>query len=116
MHALSLRQPQILYLARQAGLMGVSAIDDDGALPACDIREVCAAQTIMDNTREVILVADASRFSRSAPVRIGHISQVTTFVTDRPPPAPITDICRQNGVTLETVETEMNEARPRHDL
>ncbi len=93
-------------------VMGVSAIDDDGALLDYDIREVRAAQTIMSNTREVILVADASKFSRSAPVRIGHLSQVTTFVTDRPPPAPITDICRQNGVTLETVETDMNEARP----
>lgn len=93
-------------------VMGVSAIDDDGSLLDYDIREVRAAQAIMGNTRDVILVADASKFSRSAPVRIGHLSQVTTFVTDRPPPGPIADICRQNGVTLETVTTELSEAAP----
>ena len=41
-----------------------------------------AAQAIIDNARKVILVADSTGFRRTAPVRIGHISQVQTFVTD----------------------------------
>jgi DeoR family glycerol-3-phosphate regulon repressor len=82
-------------------VIGVSAIDDDGSLLDFDYREVRAAQAIIANARHVILVSDAMKFTRSAPVRIGHLNQIDTFVTDRPPPEAITDICRHNGVTVE---------------
>jgi DeoR family glycerol-3-phosphate regulon repressor len=84
-------------------VIGVSAIDDDGALLDFDYREVLAARAIIKNARNVILVADAMKFTRTAPVRIGHISQVDYFVTDRPPPENITDVCRHNGVIVEVV-------------
>jgi DeoR family glycerol-3-phosphate regulon repressor len=84
-------------------VVGVSAIDDDGALLDFDYREVRAAQKIIANARTVILVSDSMKFTRSAPVRIGHISQVDIFVTDVAPPEPIADICRHNGVTIEVV-------------
>jgi DeoR family transcriptional regulator, glycerol-3-phosphate regulon repressor len=82
-------------------VIGVSAIDDDGALLDFDYREVRAAQAIIENARTVILVSDAMKFSRSAPVRIGHLSQIDVFVTDEQPPEPIADICRHNGVAIE---------------
>jgi DeoR family transcriptional regulator, glycerol-3-phosphate regulon repressor len=91
-------------------VMGVSAIDEDGSLLDFDVREVRAAQAIMANSRKVILVADSTKFTRSAPVRIGHLSQVGTFVTDAPPPDTIADICRENGVAIELVSTQKPEA------
>jgi DeoR family transcriptional regulator, glycerol-3-phosphate regulon repressor len=90
-------------------VMGVSAIDEDGALLDFDVREVRAAKAIMENSRNVLLVADAMKFERSAPVRIGHLTQVDTFVTDRHPPEPIVDLCRHNGVALEVAGTAANE-------
>lgn len=92
-------------------VMGVSAIDEDGALLDFDVREVRAARAIMENSRNVFLVADRTKFTRSAPVRIGHLSQVDAFITDRAPPDPITDICRDNGVKLELVNTGNAEAQ-----
>jgi DeoR family transcriptional regulator, glycerol-3-phosphate regulon repressor len=85
-------------------VMGVSAIDDDGALLDFDVREVRAAQAIMLNSRNVMLVADFMKFSRSAPVRVGHMSQLDTFVTDRTPPEAIVDLCRHKGVELHITE------------
>jgi DeoR family transcriptional regulator, glycerol-3-phosphate regulon repressor len=85
-------------------VMGVSAIDEDGALLDFDVREVRAAQAIMKHSRSVILVSDGMKFSRSAPVRIGHISQVDVFVTDQKPPEAIVDLCRSNGVRIEIVD------------
>ncbi|MEO6610062.1 MAG: DeoR/GlpR family DNA-binding transcription regulator [Aestuariivirga sp.] len=84
-------------------VMGVSAIDDDGALLDFDYREVRAAQAIMQNSRSVILVSDSMKFSRSAPVRIGHLSQVDVFVTDNAPPESIIDLCKHKGVQIEIV-------------
>src|SRR5690606_29545610 len=64
-------------------VIGASAIDADGALLDYDFREVKVAQAIIANARHVILAADSTKFERSAPVRIGQISQVQTFITDR---------------------------------
>ncbi|MHB2264234.1 DeoR/GlpR family DNA-binding transcription regulator [Aliihoeflea sp. PC F10.4] len=84
-------------------VIGASAIDEDGALLDFDFREVKVAQAIIANARHVILVADSTKFERSAPVRIAHLSQVSSFVTDRCPSDAIRSICREAGVQL--VET-----------
>jgi Transcriptional regulators of sugar metabolism len=81
-------------------IIGASAIDDDGALLDYDFREVKVAQAIIANARHVILVADATKFERTAPVRIAHLSQVDTFVTDRCNARAIRKIAEDNDVTL----------------
>lgn len=85
-------------------VIGVSAIDKDGALLDYDFREVKVAQAIIANARHVILVSDSSKFDRTAPVRIGHLSQVHTFITDNCPSSSVKSICRENGVRL--IETD----------
>lgn len=84
-------------------IIGTSAIDEDGALLDYDFREVKVAQAIMANARRVILVADSTKFRRTAPVRIGHLSQVTTFVTDSCPDS-IRALGRESGI--EIIETD----------
>lgn len=84
-------------------IIGASAIDHDGALLDFDFREVKVAQAIMANARHVILVADSTKFERMAPVRIGHLSQVDTFITDRCRIDAIRTIARESDVEL--VET-----------
>ena len=83
-------------------VIGASALDEDGALLDYDYREVKVAQAIIANARHVILVADASKFARTAPVRIARIGQIGTFVTDRCPPR-FAALCHTAGVAL--VET-----------
>lgn len=84
-------------------VIGTSAIDEDGALLDFDFREVKVAQAIIANARHVILVADSTKFDRTAPVRIAHLSQVSSFVTDRCPSGEIKRVCKEAGVQL--VET-----------
>jgi len=82
-------------------VMGVSAIDENGALLDFDYREVRAAQAIIGNSRHVILAADYMKFMRSAPVRIGHMSDIDVFVTDIQPPETVVEVCRHKGVKIE---------------
>jgi DeoR family transcriptional regulator, glycerol-3-phosphate regulon repressor len=81
-------------------VIGVSAIEEDGSLFDFDLREVKVAQAIMSHSRHVILVSDSSKFERNAPVRIAHVSQVHTFITDRCPSAAFRKVCRDAGVHL----------------
>jgi DeoR family transcriptional regulator, glycerol-3-phosphate regulon repressor len=82
-------------------VMGVSAIDEDGALLDFDYREVRAAQAIISNSRNVILAADNMKFTRSAPVRIGDMADVDVFVTDVLPPESVIELCKHQGVKIE---------------
>ena len=82
-------------------VIGASALDEDGAMLDFDYREVRVAKAIMQNARNVMLVADATKFTRTAPVRIGLLSDVDVFVTDQAPPEPVISYCSDNGVRLE---------------
>ena len=84
-------------------VIGTSAIDHDGALLDFDFREVKVAQAIIANARHVILVSDSTKFDRNAPVRIGHLSQVNTFITDRCDVPAIRRICEE--ATVRLIET-----------
>jgi len=84
-------------------IIGVSAIDEDGALLDFDYREVRVSQAIIANARKVFLVADSTKISRSAPARIGHISDIDGFFTDAPLPAPLEEICRAHGVKVQYI-------------
>jgi len=81
-------------------VIGVSAIDEDGSLLDYDFREVRVAQAIIKNARHTILVADSMKLERTAPIRIGHISQINTIVTDQYLPRKLHEICLESGVKI----------------
>jgi DeoR family glycerol-3-phosphate regulon repressor len=92
-------------------IIGASAIDEEGALLDFDYREVQVAQAIIANARSVILVADCTKFTRSAPVRIAHMSQIQTFVTDEALPAGLANICHSRGIqVIETLPKPASES------
>jgi len=74
------------------GIIGISGIDHDGTLLDFDYREVRVARAIMDNSNQVLLAADHSKFGRDALVRMAHLSQIDALFTDRPPPAEMREV------------------------
>jgi DeoR family glycerol-3-phosphate regulon repressor len=88
-------------------VIGASAIENDGAVLDFDVREVRVAQAIIRNARAVILVADATKFQRECPVRIGNIGDMDYFITDAVPPAAFMDICRSHDVQVEVTGPEL---------
>ena len=62
-----------------------------------------AREAIIANARKVVLVADSTKFERTAPVRIAHLEQVDVFVTDSCPAANIRRTCAEKDIEL--VET-----------
>ena len=86
-------------------VIGTSAIDADGSLLDFDYREVRVTQAILNNARRCYLVADRSKLERSAPARIGHISQVSDFFTDRVVSADLAQVCATHGVRVHESES-----------
>jgi DeoR family glycerol-3-phosphate regulon repressor len=85
------------------GIIGISGIDFDGSLLDFDYREVRVAQAIIANSRQVLLVADHSKFGRNAMVRLGNIDQVNHFFADASPPPEIQKILVDLQVDLNIV-------------
>ncbi len=84
-------------------VIGISAIDEDGTLLDYDVREVHVSRAIIENARRVILVTDSSKFSRSAPARLGTFADIDILVTDHLPSPAIAALCAANDV--QVVET-----------
>jgi DeoR family glycerol-3-phosphate regulon repressor len=87
-------------------VISASAIENDGAVLDYDIREVRVAQAIIKNARSVILVADATKFQREAPMRIGNIGETDYFVTDEVPPTEFMEICRSQDVQVKVANPD----------
>jgi DeoR family glycerol-3-phosphate regulon repressor len=86
------------------GLIGISAVEPDGTLRDFDYREVRVAQTIIEQSREVWLAADHTKFERHAMVQLAHLSQVDVLFTDAPPPPGLRAILQDAGVELVIAE------------
>lgn len=78
-------------------VIGCSAIDGDGDLLDFDIHEVGVSQAVLRQSRRAFLVADHSKFARSAPARIASLAEIDTFFTDGPLPMPLAALCRGWG-------------------
>lgn len=74
-------------------IIGCSALDNDGDLLDFDFQEVLVSQTIIAQARQTFLVADHSKFQRSAPARIAALSDIDVFFTDHALPSALTKAC-----------------------
>lgn len=79
-------------------IIGVSAMEADGTLRDFDLREVKVAQTIIEQSREVWLAADHSKFERQAMVELAKLHQIDRLFTDAPPPAPFARLLQEAEV------------------
>lgn len=81
-------------------VIGCSAMDEDGDILDFDIQEVGVSQTIIAQSRNCLLVADHSKFSRTAPARIASMGAVSTVITDRPLPGNLGQKCADWGTKV----------------
>jgi DeoR family glycerol-3-phosphate regulon repressor len=81
-------------------VIGTSALDCDGDLLDFDGQEVRVSRAIIRQSRASFLVADHTKLSRAAPVRIASLSEIDTLVTDRVLPDSLAERCRHWGTKV----------------
>ena len=91
---------QIEQFRVDMAIIGTSAIDPSGILLDFDVHEVEISRAIIEHARKIVLVADSSKFSRTAPVKIAELSEIDIFVTDRLPSEEVAEMCRRCGVEV----------------
>ncbi|MBP7647097.1 MAG: DeoR/GlpR family DNA-binding transcription regulator [Comamonas sp.] len=85
-------------------VIGISAMEPDGSLRDFDLREVKVAQTIIQQSREVWLAADHSKFDRQAMVELAKLNQIDRLFTDAPPPAHFASLLQEAEVQCIVAE------------
>ena len=84
------------------GLIGISGIESDGTLRDFDFREVKVARAIIEQSRQVWVAADHSKFNRPAMVQVARLRpDVDMLFTDAPPPDPFPTLLTDAGVQCE---------------
>lgn len=87
-------------------VIGCSAMDEDGDLLDFDVEEVGVSQTIIAQSRKCFLVADASKFKRTAPVRIASMQSLSGVFTDAAFSPALAERCRKWQTEISVVETQ----------
>lgn len=82
------------------GITGVGGIDEGGNFFDFSAEEVAVRESILGNCRHRVLVADTTKFGRSAPMRGGSLASVDILVTELPPPESVQEAARAAGVRL----------------
>jgi len=81
-------------------IMGIGAISPEGLLLDYDYEEAMLMAKMMNNSREVILVTDSTKFEKSATAQVGHLRDLSYLVTDRQPPAEACELIDEHNVSL----------------
>lgn len=89
----------------EIGVIGISGIDEEGALLDYDLEEVQCARAIIRNARRVMLLTDHTKFSRAPMGRVGQLREIDDLVTDQPPPRNIQRLLEAAGVALHVVKS-----------
>ncbi len=81
-------------------VIGAAALAEDGTLLDYDLAEVQICRAMMAHARHVILAIDAGKFGRAAPVKLGHLADVHTVVTDGVFDPWVGPLCKKHEVEL----------------
>ncbi|MEO1398702.1 MAG: DeoR/GlpR family DNA-binding transcription regulator [Pseudomonadota bacterium] len=84
-------------------VIGCSALDEGGDMLDFDLQEVGVSQTILRQCRRAFLVADVSKFARTAPARIASLAQIDTMFTDADVPEGLARRCQDWDTELQVI-------------
>lgn len=87
-------------------IIGVSALDEDGDLLDFDLAEIRVSRTILQQARKRILVTDASKLSRSAPVRLASLQTLDALFIDQPLPEALAQRCADWGTEVHVASAD----------
>ncbi|WP_424934008.1 DeoR/GlpR family DNA-binding transcription regulator [Amaricoccus macauensis] len=93
-------------------VIGCSALDEDGDLLDFDIQEVGVSRLIIQRARRTCLVADATKFQRTAPAQIASLRDIDHFFTDCPVTPKLAELCLAWGTEVHVAEPENGSFNP----
>jgi DeoR family transcriptional regulator, glycerol-3-phosphate regulon repressor len=90
----------VLRFKFDVAVIACSGFDDDGSVMDFDLQKVSVKNAAIESARLTILVADGSKFKRTAFVRISALENFSHVVTDKEPPMALRKALQKAGVEV----------------
>jgi DeoR/GlpR family transcriptional regulator of sugar metabolism len=81
--------------------LGVGGINAEVGLTEYNLEDALVKQAMIRSAKEVIVVAEASKFNHIAFAAVAPLEAVHILVTDQPPPAPLAACLKKAGVIVQ---------------
>ncbi len=99
---LARRTLELLFVDRL--FLGVGAVDSQAGLTEYNMDDAAVKQTMIKNAKEVVLVADSSKFQKIAFTFIADFKAIHHFITDQEPPKDLVSALKSNNATIHVVD------------
>jgi DeoR/GlpR family transcriptional regulator of sugar metabolism len=83
-------------------------VDQKLGLTCFNVSDSNLKRQIMKSSKEVILIADSTKFGKVEPSYFSDISEINTLVTDEGIPEPYRELAHELGIRLVLAESETN--------
>jgi DeoR/GlpR family transcriptional regulator of sugar metabolism len=94
-------------------IIGMRGIDPVKGLTSDNMDELMTDQAILNVSKDVIVVADHSKFGQVAAIRTAPVTAATTIVTERGGPRDVLEAIRKMGVRIIEVDQRATDATKR---
>jgi DeoR/GlpR family transcriptional regulator of sugar metabolism len=101
---LARRNLELIFVDRL--LLGVGAVDSNAGLTEFNFDDALIKQAMIKNAKEVILLADSSKFQQIAFAHVAPLKAITHLVSDQEPPDDLLQALKDNAVTIHVVKEE----------
>jgi len=91
---------QISRYRADHAILSCGALDPGGGIMDFDLEDAMCARAMIDQAESVTLIVDSSKFDRVAMAKVCDLDMIDRLVTDTPPPPPLQELVRKNGVEL----------------
>jgi DeoR family glycerol-3-phosphate regulon repressor len=88
----------------RTAILSIAAISADAEFMDFHLSEADFSRAVMGRANHVMVVADHTKFTVQATVKVCDFSEVETLITDRPPPPPIAARLTEAGVMVVVAE------------
>jgi DeoR/GlpR family transcriptional regulator of sugar metabolism len=98
---LACRNLELLFVDRL--FLGVGAVDSRAGLTEYNMDDVAVKQVLIKNAKEVILVADSSKFQKVAFSFVSDFKTIHHFITNEEPPEELLSVLKSNNATIHII-------------
>ena len=99
---LACRTLDLLFVDRL--FLGVGAVDSRAGLTEYNMDDVAVKQAMIKNAKEVILVADSSKFQKIAFTFVADFKAIHHFITNEEPPEDLVSALKNNNTTIHIID------------
>ena len=86
--------------------IGLPSISEDGIMSVSSVKDLEIKKSVIHRSERCVVLIDGSKIRRPEFLRLGHISEINTIITDESIPAPFVEYCHTQNCEIIIAKNE----------